>query len=127
MQLHPRHPASDAQRHPVSPPRPADAAPAHVGPGEPAAADPAAADAAARAPGTRGRPTRRPPDRCPPDRRPEGFLASEAGAVTVDWVVLTAAIVGLGIAVASAFAQTMQPGGDNLGTYLTDHTISTTF
>ena len=27
------------------------------------------------------------------------FLKDEAGAVTVDWVVLTAAIVGLGIAV----------------------------
>jgi Flp pilus assembly pilin Flp len=27
------------------------------------------------------------------------FLADEDGAVTVDWVVLTAAIVGLGIAV----------------------------
>ncbi|RMA44040.1 hypothetical protein [Rhodophyticola porphyridii] len=27
------------------------------------------------------------------------FIASESGAVTVDWVVLTAAIVGLGLAV----------------------------
>ena len=27
------------------------------------------------------------------------FLNSESGAVTVDWVVLTAAIVGLGLAV----------------------------
>ncbi len=27
------------------------------------------------------------------------FLVSESGAVTVDWVVLTAAIVGLGLAV----------------------------
>jgi hypothetical protein len=27
------------------------------------------------------------------------FAADEAGAVTVDWVVLTAAIVGLGVAV----------------------------
>ena len=27
------------------------------------------------------------------------FLADESGAVTVDWVVLTAAIVGLGVAV----------------------------
>ena len=29
------------------------------------------------------------------------FFKDEAGAVTVDWVVLTAAIVGLGIAVIS--------------------------
>ena len=30
------------------------------------------------------------------------FLNDESGAVTVDWVVLTAAIVGLGIAVLSS-------------------------
>ena len=29
----------------------------------------------------------------------KNFAADESGAVTVDWVVLTAAIVGLGIAV----------------------------
>ena len=29
----------------------------------------------------------------------KAFAANESGAVTVDWVVLTAAIVGLGIAV----------------------------
>lgn len=29
----------------------------------------------------------------------KNFFASEAGAVTVDWVVLTAALVGLGLAV----------------------------
>jgi Flp pilus assembly pilin Flp len=32
------------------------------------------------------------------------FLKDESGAVTVDWVVLTAAIVGLGIAVIAAIA-----------------------
>ena len=32
------------------------------------------------------------------------FRADTSGAVTVDWVVLTAAIVGLGIAVIVAFA-----------------------
>jgi hypothetical protein len=32
------------------------------------------------------------------------FRADTTGAVTVDWVVLTAAIVGLGIAVIAAFA-----------------------
>ncbi|MFK7875833.1 MAG: hypothetical protein AB8B71_08615 [Paracoccaceae bacterium] len=31
------------------------------------------------------------------------FLRNENGAVTVDWVVLSAAIVGLGVAVATAF------------------------
>ncbi len=29
----------------------------------------------------------------------KNFFADESGAVTVDWVVLTAAVVGLGIAV----------------------------
>jgi len=32
------------------------------------------------------------------------FTTDESGAVTVDWVVLTAAIVGLGIAVLTAVA-----------------------
>ncbi|MCU0909838.1 MAG: hypothetical protein MUE98_00395 [Rhodobacteraceae bacterium] len=34
----------------------------------------------------------------------KGFVADESGAVTVDWVVLTAAIVGLGIAVITSIA-----------------------
>ena len=29
----------------------------------------------------------------------KNFIANESGAVTVDWVVLTAALVGLGLAV----------------------------
>ncbi len=33
------------------------------------------------------------------------FIEAEDGAVTVDWVVLTGAIVGLGIAVISTVAQ----------------------
>ena len=32
----------------------------------------------------------------------KNFAADESGAVTVDWVVLTAAIVGLGIAVVAS-------------------------
>ena len=32
----------------------------------------------------------------------KAFAANESGAVTVDWVVLTAAIVGLGIAVVAS-------------------------
>ncbi|MGY6549643.1 MAG: Flp family type IVb pilin [Roseinatronobacter sp.] len=39
------------------------------------------------------------------------FAADESGAVTVDWVVLTAAIVGLGIAVITA----VRGGVNNLG------------
>jgi Flp pilus assembly pilin Flp len=39
------------------------------------------------------------------------FLKDEAGAVTVDWVVLTAAVVGLGLVVFSF----IQPAVSNLG------------
>jgi len=38
------------------------------------------------------------------------FIASESGAVTVDWVVLTASIAGLGLAVMFTF----RPGATNL-------------
>ncbi|NDV01786.1 Flp family type IVb pilin [Pseudoroseicyclus tamaricis] len=40
------------------------------------------------------------------------FRADESGAVTVDWVVLTAAIVGLGIAVLGS----IQTGAEGLAT-----------
>jgi Flp pilus assembly pilin Flp len=44
----------------------------------------------------------------------KSFAANESGAVTVDWVVLTAAIVGLGIAV---IAQ-VRTGTTNLATQI---------
>jgi Flp pilus assembly pilin Flp len=34
----------------------------------------------------------------------KSFLKDESGAVTVDWVVLTAAVVGLGLIVMNIFA-----------------------
>ena len=40
------------------------------------------------------------------------FLTGDSGAVTVDWVVLTAAIVGLGVAVIG----TIGTGTDSLAT-----------
>lgn len=42
------------------------------------------------------------------------FQKDEDGAVTVDWVVLTAAIVGLGVAVITA----VSTGVDDLGTQI---------
>ena len=42
----------------------------------------------------------------------KNFRADEDGAVTVDWVVLTAAIVGLGIAVLG----TVRGGAEDLAT-----------
>ena len=44
----------------------------------------------------------------------KNFAADESGAVTVDWVVLTAAIVGLGIAVVAS----VRTGVTNLGTQI---------
>ena len=50
----------------------------------------------------------------------ENFRNDESGAVTVDWVVLTAAIVGLGIAVVASVrsgTETVATGiQENLGT-----------
>lgn len=43
------------------------------------------------------------------------FIQDDAGAVTVDWVVLTAALVGLGFAVMSTF-------GEGIGVVATDMT-----
>ncbi len=42
------------------------------------------------------------------------FLNDEDGAVTVDWVVLTAAIVGLGIAAISAVSGGVTGLGDKI-------------
>lgn len=42
----------------------------------------------------------------------ENFCNDEAGAVTVDWVVLTAAIVGLGLAVITS----VETGASGLAT-----------
>ena len=60
------------------------------------------------------------------------FLKDEAGAVTVDWVVLTAAIVGLGLLVFTfvrpAVSNLASGIGDKLGDaqdcLLTDDTIT---
>ena len=46
------------------------------------------------------------------------FRADEDGAVTVDWVVLTAAIVGLGIAVVVAVRSGTVGMGNNISTEL---------
>lgn len=46
------------------------------------------------------------------------FSNDESGAVTVDWVVLTAAIVGLGIAVIYSVSGGVQGLGDRISTEL---------
>jgi Flp pilus assembly pilin Flp len=49
----------------------------------------------------------------------KNFRADEDGAVTVDWVVLTAAIVGLGIAVLTTVSQGAETLATDIGTELT--------
>lgn len=46
----------------------------------------------------------------------------ESGAVTVDWVVLTAGIVGLGIAVITTIAAGATDNATGLGARLSTHT-----
>lgn len=46
------------------------------------------------------------------------FKDDSSGGVTVDWVVLTAAVVGMGIAAAVNIAEGTIQLGDNLKTFL---------
>jgi len=50
----------------------------------------------------------------------KNFAADESGAVTVDWVVLTAAIVGLGIAVIASVRGGTDDIAKAIGTSLTE-------
>jgi Flp pilus assembly pilin Flp len=51
------------------------------------------------------------------------FLQDESGAVTVDWVVLTAAVVGLGIAVITAVNGGVGGLGAGIGNALSSASI----
>ncbi|MDD9921232.1 MAG: hypothetical protein OXQ92_02985 [Boseongicola sp.] len=55
------------------------------------------------------------------------FCAAEDGAVTVDWVVLTAAIVGLGAVVITTIAQGALDHSTGLGAHLLDQDVTTTY
>lgn len=50
------------------------------------------------------------------------FTRNEDGAVTVDWVVLTAAVVSLAVVVIFAIQGPTDDVGDGVGTYLTGST-----
>jgi Flp pilus assembly pilin Flp len=52
------------------------------------------------------------------------FLAEEDGAVTVDWVVLTAAIIGLGLVVIAAIAAGMTNVSTGVGASLNNGTVT---
>lgn len=55
------------------------------------------------------------------------FCKSDDGAVTVDWVVLVAALVGLGIAVTSVMRPAMTTNSGSLNRQLSNHEIKTDF
>lgn len=53
------------------------------------------------------------------------FCNGDDGAVTVDWVVLTAAIVGLGLAVITTVSNGALDYSSGLGAYLSVQSIET--
>ena len=57
----------------------------------------------------------------------KNFAADESGAVTVDWVVLTAAIVGLGLAVMSLVTTSTEGLTKRVTGAMDGMTVSTSF
>ncbi|MFO6462978.1 pilus assembly protein [Jannaschia sp. KMU-145] len=55
------------------------------------------------------------------------FARAEHGAVTVDWVVLTAALVGLGLAVLGVVSSGVQDISSDLDTQLQATSVSPAF
>ena len=55
------------------------------------------------------------------------FVSDETGAITVDWVVLCAAIVGLAIAVLTAVGDGTMSFADRLSLWMSDAPITTTY
>ena len=53
----------------------------------------------------------------------KSFANDEAGAVTVDWVVLTAAIVGLGLVVMQTVGAGVEDLSTNIAADLTNGTV----
>ena len=54
----------------------------------------------------------------------KAFRSDESGAVTVDWVVLTAAIVGLGMVVMTTVGGGIESLGGEIVTDLTNQSIN---
>lgn len=51
------------------------------------------------------------------------FISDESGAVTVDWVVLTAALVGLGLAVMAVIGQGLEAQSETVNSQLSNGSI----
>lgn len=60
-------------------------------------------------------------------KRISEFSADQSGAVTVDWVVLTAAVVGLVAIAIAGLRGNMSSIGQRAGDHLSSATINTTF
>lgn len=52
------------------------------------------------------------------------FRSAEDGAVTVDWVVLSAAIVGLTVLISTAMKTNAVGSADNIATYMSSWTFN---
>lgn len=52
------------------------------------------------------------------------FSNEESGAVTVDWVVLTGAVVGLGLLIGSQLTTPISDAAGNIGTSMTTSTTN---
>lgn len=55
------------------------------------------------------------------------FLRDEDGAVTIDWVVITAAIVGLCISAFAWIGNDTHDYGDRVGGYMSSQGVKTTY
>ena len=55
------------------------------------------------------------------------FLKDESGAVTVDWVVLTAAVVGLGIAVLTSVGGGTVTLADKVSSHMAAQNVTTSY
>jgi len=57
----------------------------------------------------------------------DAFLNDESGAVTVDWVVLTAAIVGLGIAVMTSVGNGTTSLANKISSHMANQSVTTAY
>lgn len=55
------------------------------------------------------------------------FAKSEDGAITVDWVVLTAAVAGLGVAVLLVISPATADKTNDIGAYIDTMNVPVTF
>ncbi|MBS0564911.1 MAG: hypothetical protein JSR87_10670 [Proteobacteria bacterium] len=60
-------------------------------------------------------------------KRVRAFRRAEDGAVTVDWVVLTASVIGLVLIAMQGLRGNMTSVGQKAGDFLSSNTINTSF